>query len=134
MSPAKWTVVNTTAGSAQATPTSGTYYNVGGTIVVPIGLWKLGYDIMGYVDAASSQFLSFTPTYGTTSSAYNIAGSNGWAFGNNTILITAIQNEVTYTATSKTTLYLNACTNYNGISWIQTWNYGARKYATCAYL
>lgn len=134
MSPAKWTVVNTTSGSARATPTSGVYYNVGGTIVVPIGLWRLGYNIMGYADASASQFLSFSPSYGTANNNSNITGSNGWAFANNTIMITAVQNEIIYSTASKITLYLNACTNYSGITTIQTWNYGTRKYAECAYL
>ena len=133
MSPAKWTVTSS-GGSSQSAPTKGTYYNIGGNIVVPIGLWKLGYDFMGYADAATTQFMSVSPSFGTTTSNADIAGSNTWSFQNNSIMIVNLYNEIIYSATSKTTLYLNACTNYNSVLSIQYWNYPPRKWAVCAYL
>lgn len=134
MNPDKWTLFSTGGTASINNPTSGVYYNVGGNIVLGVGLWKLSYDIMGYTDASDTQFLSFSPGWGTTPSNQNIANSNGWVFANNYILIGAVQNEIMYNATSEITLYLNVCTNYPRTLKLQTWNYGVRRKAVCAYL
>jgi len=132
--PDKWSIFSNGNVSSINNPTNGVYYNIGGNIVLKVGLWKLSYDIMGYNDASAVQFLSFSPGWGTSTNNQNIPKSNGWLFSNNTILIDAVQNEIIYNATNNTTLYLNACTNYANTLKLQTWNYGARRKAVCAYL
>jgi len=70
LDPAKWTVVTTsTSQSSQASPTIGTFYNLGGSINIPLGVWRVSYFAHLLHSSSSTTFLQAYAGLGTTSSS-----------------------------------------------------------------
>lgn len=78
LDPAKWTVeTSDTSQRTQGSPVSGTWYNLGAvTIVVPIGCWRLYYEVnLQVVNSGSSASVS---VYSTLSTANNTESDKGF--------------------------------------------------------
>jgi len=115
LSPVKWTVEFTdTASRVQATPSSGTWYNIGtSTLSIPIGVWNTSYQVaVEFNDAAADTW----SIYATLSTANNTESNVAWttlALNYATYrLILSLSRAGLITATSKTSYYLNAKTGY----------------------
>jgi hypothetical protein len=139
LDPAKWTETGGTS-NTQASPVNETVYNVGGSIDIPIGVWKVGWRAMGYAYGFSVLYLylvmglddSSTSTGSTgrfLSYDYTRMGSG------QTIAYRGSPSHVEgmLTLTTKDTYYLNMSAKYSGSAGtIQM--FGAEIWATCAYL
>lgn len=109
----KWTVIYASDGTfSQASPVNGTWYNLGGSISMPIGMWKGSYSLQANATAASATTLQFKSTL---SNANNTESS--FELTTRTALATAIAQtfpirlyNAFLNALSKTTLYLNVTT------------------------
>jgi hypothetical protein len=124
--PDTWTVeTSDTTAAAQSTPTSGTWYNLGTiTIVIPIGLWNISYEVWLQSNSIAaqtsvSQYCSLSTANNsesdTTMTSWVILGS---ASGTLTLGDTSTRSKVLSLAT-KTTHYLIAKTihaNNNSIN------------------
>ncbi len=142
MSPAKWTVTATdTTQRTQATPTQNTWYNLGSfSISIPIGVWKVTYNVAAQVDDNTNTVNVFT----TLSTANNSQSDAAWTFIlssalTGTTVISILQNVSVsglITMAAKTSHYLNTKTGFTGVDAI--WNRNevstAVIKAECAYL
>ena len=118
MSPTKWTVeVTDTSSRSQATPTQNVWYNLGSlTISIPIGCWKVEYDVnLESYDANGNS----VDMYSTLSTANNSESdvdftSRGQTYLAGTAREMACSNPVNkskhLTLNAKTSYYLNAKT------------------------
>jgi hypothetical protein len=116
LNPLKWTVEAVTAGGIQVSPSAGTWYNKGGSLVVPIGSWKLSYAATifayGQVVTGNSQITAYSTlsksasTEDDSSFTCNIDGVCYMAaFGQ--LLRSAVSAEKAVLLASKTTYYAN---------------------------
>lgn len=139
LSPTKWTETGGST-STQATPTSGTTYNVGGNIVLPIGVWDVTWRGMGYAYSASALYMYLR---GGLNVATNSLGSNANLLsydyrryattGEYAYAGAPMRAGDTLEIASKTTYYLNMECQYSGtVGNMQM--FGAQIWATCAYL
>jgi len=84
LSPLKWTVeTRDTTQAFQATPTGGTWYNLGSiTIVIPIGIWNVSYQVVmsGYDNDALNSYV--TSTLSTANNSESDADFSGRGFVN----------------------------------------------------
>jgi hypothetical protein len=109
LNPAKWTVTAAiSTDQTQSSPTSGTWYNLGGSISVPIGMWEKRYSILGLATKTtmSGQIQATLSRANNTASNPEMSASSyidaiSAAFGAQLI---ATGNE---SFSAKTTLYLN---------------------------
>ena len=70
LSPDKWSIVYTHSGtSSQANPTGGVYYNLGGSISVPIGEWNIRAQGTGGLDSNSATDCLITVALSTTNNS-----------------------------------------------------------------
>lgn len=133
----KWSIVSTTAETAVATPTNGTWYNGGTkTIVAPIGCWRISYNTpcAAYVASTADIQIYVTLSTSNNSVSYNelLTAARGNAFQYFGALFTA-SHVVTYT--SKTTLYLLERVTTNSIIAIEVAkNVYINLRLECAYL
>lgn len=114
----RWTVVFQSAvDTAQATPTSGTWYNAGlQRLLVPIGDWDLGYSGTMFITTTATQTLvRIKSTLSTTSSSESDIrfGAYGGFSGASGTLTSAIPiaNTQPLSLSAATTYYLNLLTN-----------------------
>jgi hypothetical protein len=125
MSPAKWTETFTDSTARAGTGTLTNWQNVGSIqLTVPIGVWKLGYAVMGVasataqasgVTANSGMYITLSDTSGTSesSSAYTTEFNAATIVTINTVLHAAVSHSVcdlspiTTTVTTSTIYYLN---------------------------
>lgn len=119
LDPTKWTVeVADTADRSQATPSGGTWYNLGSiTISIPIGVWRVSYEVIAHT--ANTGSATAVNQYFTLSTANNSQSDTGFS----SIVFTADANaagkqiiagthrEKVLALTSKTSYYLNAMTD-----------------------
>lgn len=112
----KWTVFATmSSNNAQNSPTQNTWYNLGGSLSLPIGSWELLYQSLIYGYKASATNVSILATLSTANnsesdSRYTVRGFTNGASGTIEYLYPAFrQNPVS--VTSKTTYYLNVKTD-----------------------
>jgi len=116
LNPLKWTVEAVTAGGIQVSPAASTWYNKGGSLVVPIGAWKLSYAATifayGQVVTGNSQITAYSTlsksasTEDDSSFTCNIDGVCYMAaFGQ--LLRSAVSAEKAVLLASKTTYYAN---------------------------
>lgn len=141
LDPAKWTVeASSTTNATQATPTANTWYNLGGSIAIPLGIWEVEYHAALYADIASG---TTTDAYSTLSTANN--SESDVDFTNVNLLISGSAANTTRTSTyrrkvltlaAKATYYLNAKTSRTGVGNIQISNADSKLIirARCAYL
>jgi hypothetical protein len=141
LSPDKWSVVITsTSDLSQASPTSGTWYNLGSlSITIPIGLWIISYEVNLRVSRSSAGIVN---QFVTLSNANNTELSSTWSGQIYTSSSTdfrgvVIQIPTVLSLAAKATYYLNSKTATASMTGINF--YGATSRATiikavCAYL
>lgn len=133
LNPIKWTVESTGTGGTQAAAVSTTYYNVGGSIAIPIGAWDVYYQGTLTADSPGS---GNTTVYCTLSTSSSSASDTTW----NT-LVGGASLDYVYAPThrrgplvlaAKTTYYLNVMTDVGS----STIGFSGTRYirAICAYL
>jgi len=138
LDPAKWTVtVTDTSERSKATPTPGTWYNLGSiSINVPIGLWTLKYVCIGQIEVSSSWLDMFI----SLSTANNSASDSRLTCK---IYLNALSQcgfnatmDAIIAVTSKTTYYLIAKTGASTATGIYFKNADSNAVITavCAYL
>lgn len=115
LSPAKWTVTTTdTSDRAQASPTSGTWYNLGSlSISIPIGCWRVFYQVT--LDAAGTN----SAIYVTLSSANNSESDNATtclSFASTSRIQQTQTRETLIDLAAKASRFLNAKTSVSGLS------------------
>lgn len=76
LDPDKWTQKTETAAAGESSPGAGTWYNHGGSLTVPIGLWWVSYEsnLYGYTSNSGEQYISSS----TLSTANNSESDNNW--------------------------------------------------------
>lgn len=144
LDPTKWTVETLdTSDRSQATPTFATWYNINSTsIVVPIGIWDLSYQVIAYADDNTGGGSGNAKSaYTTLSTANNSASDHlftGGIYSNdvNTGLFGTIFRSRKVTLTAKQTYYLNAYTDHSNLDNLILLNsFGTLVIrAECAYL
>jgi hypothetical protein len=140
MSPTKWQQETTYgSNSEQATPTSGTWYNIGSqSLSIPIGAWDVYYKAEGHNGRSSGD--NYCSVYGTLSTANNSDSDTDFTCQgfsnpvlNHAAVLTARKNLL---LTSKTSYYLNFKTDQASTATLNHYG-GLTKTvirATCAYL
>jgi hypothetical protein len=141
----KWTVAVASSTGSQASPTSGTYYNVGSnSIVIPIGLWHVSYSIVMWATRASTGLATCSCGLGTATNTL-VASTASYLLGNypvnpNSTPRVTIQwrSKAPFNLAAKTTYYLNAKVNaasHDPLSFGDTDPAGGIGiWAECAYL
>lgn len=135
--PDKWSViVEKVLDVVQSTPISLTWYNLGGTINVPIGLWKVSYQTSYYTVKGSTAFASASTTLSTTNNGATIANFTNGVILPVSDLIGMIQSaELTLNYITNQILYLNFRVLYSDTASIRCASYGTTILkAVCAYL
>lgn len=118
----KWVVETVVkANVTQASPVSGTWYNLGSTnITIPIGLWNIGYlntlsitsvSATANISASMSETLSTLNNGESDSLITSYIGSTGYASAASTVTTSNTTKERPYKFSSQTVLYLNAKAN-----------------------
>jgi len=121
LDPTKWTVQNIqTVAAEQTSPSAATWYNKGGSLSIPIGVWKVNYQIHGYTYSDN-----LAMDFGTTLSTTNNSESNAnWTYYSmlEATKISVSKLSVTHTRegflvlTSKATYYLNVITTKSSLA------------------
>ena len=117
--PAKWTVESTTSTElSQATPSSGTWYNLGSmNIVVPIGAWRLYYSCnAGMADNTATSWMYTTLSTGNNTESDTEMTALVYAYfnGTNALVVQTHFKEQLVTLAAKATYYLNGMVNIAG--------------------
>jgi hypothetical protein len=112
LNPAKWSVIVTdTTAPSQASPVSGTWYNVGGTlsqITAPIGLWRLSYSCEHYIQMSpSASMILETGLYDVVAGAINPSFTARSGVSGGTLLIDVIYRSKIINPTVKSSYYLD---------------------------
>jgi hypothetical protein len=136
--PAKWTVeITSTSDDSQSNPASGTWYNLGGNIVIPIGVWRVLYLATVYVTRPTAGIVSGIVTLSTANNSESDVDLSVYGWENNsTGWIHSRNREKFLMLTTKTTYYLNAKVADAGLDLLRiagSTNKIAIR-ATCAYL
>jgi hypothetical protein len=139
--PRKWTVkyISTASGS-QPSPVAGTWYNIGGSLTVPIGAWRLGYSMQASPFRTTGSTVDQFATLSTASNSeshpeFTTGGGN--ASPDTQIML---QQRRPITVATKTVFYLNCktittMTGTNAIRWLwSVWPIPLIIDAECAYL
>lgn len=119
MDPTKWTVRTTdTSDRSQATPTSGTWYNLGTiTIVIPIGAWEVNYQVIANAAASPAQSVQIYTTLSTANNSQSDADLTGLLLYRSVLdVFGTIHRAKTLVLAAKTTYYLNAKTGTTSIA------------------
>lgn len=111
LDPSKWSVsIKTNASGSQASPTTGTWYNLGGSLVIPIGSWDVMYSVFGYWYKSSAGYQGLKTTLSTANNSESDAELTCFV-GQSAVTgdwgANGVQQK-TITIASKTTFYLNA--------------------------
>lgn len=134
--PRKWSVqVRNVTGYTQASPTQGTWYNLGSILLtVPRGLWKLSYQSCPYCVYANNIF-AMQQTLSTSSSSVSDADFTVQVLGYHRGEM-PVHREKIVSLASKTTYYLLLLSNTVGMAQIQLINETSPSIITalCAYL
>jgi hypothetical protein len=143
MDPTKWTVETTdTTQRSQASPTSGTWYNLGTkSIEIPIGVWDVSYQVSQSVERQSTGNMDVSTTLSTANNSQSDADFTSYALtaqlsSGTMYLNTPAFRQKILSLAAKTTYYLNTKTDQSSIATLYN-NNGASKLlikAVCAYL
>jgi hypothetical protein len=106
--PTKWTqTLRDTSDRTQATPTSGTWYNLGSlSLDIPIGAWNVTYSALAQANTAASPGAFVTLSTGNNSESDSDFSSMTQATAAAALVFTAAKNKL-LVLTAKTTYYLN---------------------------
>lgn len=142
LDPAKWTITFTdTTNRSQATPTAGTYYNLGSeSLAIHIGAWKVELQCLAGVTDNSATANSVRVALSTANNSASdnsmlaqvtVAGASG-----NLIAISTVALGRFLTLVSKTTYYINVACTIAGAESIDFYNATSTMTlrAICAYL
>jgi hypothetical protein len=140
--PEKWRIMTSANyAEAQSTPTSGTYYNIGGEISVPIGSWRLGYEANPYITRATTGFLEQHSALSTSTSTFTDQDLVSIVLTNTALALSAtVKKEKNITVTSKTLYYMvircsGSTSGIASIGFNSSSTAGSRRlYAICNYL
>lgn len=117
--PDKWRIrVTDTTLRTQASPASGTWYNLGSiSISIPIGMWKAGYTALATADRASGN-LDINLSLSTSNSSVSDASMNRKiaSRATQTYLECSMAAESLITLTSKTTYYIITMTAQSSVA------------------
>jgi len=134
LNPIKWTVSGGNDGS-QSNPVNGTYYNIGGNIVLPIGAWKVQSDgdffIVGTSTDMAIMHVLATVNNGTTG---NILTLGDYAGATVTLMNGYLSGNVNVLIASKTTYYRNFVYSRDGGTLLYFGISASHLTAVCAYL
>lgn len=140
LNPNKWSViVKDVTERNQASPVSGTWYNLGGAnISMPIGLWSVNYKIYTYISRASGVGEAIFVTLSTTNNGQSDSGNTLGSYNSvSTAMAQAfLLDNIIMELDSKTIYYINTMTDSTGISNIRFSNNQSALIlkAVCAYL
>jgi hypothetical protein len=120
LSSAKWTVTTTSTSNVnQATPTAGTWYNLGSlSITIPIGIWRVEYFVnSGAVDSTSVTGFGANVTLSTGAASETDKLFSGFFQVNGITVSGDVYNMITraqtLTLAAKTQYFLNAKSGFN---------------------
>jgi len=148
LDPTKWTQVSSLSGASrlQANPSSGVWYNLGGSLDIPIGVWNVNYECSGFSrENGSNTTAEMWVTLSTannsqsdvdwSSSIFTRVGASDIVIGHNFYKM----SDTPMVLTAKTTYYLNtkvsqANVDSLGLTDINTNTTKAIIKAVCAYL
>jgi len=143
LDPDKWTVETAdTNDVTQASPTSGTWYNLGSiTISVPIGAWNVSYQVAASVYKAAATSVSIYTTLSTANNTESDRelthfGYQYFSTTQDTYLGVPMTRFKSILLASKTSYYLNAKTDITGIDQLRFWGHISTSVirVVCAYL
>lgn len=119
--PDKWTVVVTdTTDAIQSSPTASTWYNLGSiSISIPIGCWRVLYEVQMETNKGSATVIDQYATLSTANNSESDTSMTSYSIfvGSSGALARAelhVHRERFLTLTSKTTYYLNSETTQTG--------------------
>jgi hypothetical protein len=123
LDPAKWTVKNTqTSSAAQSSPGGGTWYNLGGSLSIPIGAWQVYYQVTAQTGWSSGPSPDAISTLSTANNTENDkAWSRYWrgdAVGGTNVATIPFTSEGQITLAAKATYFLNLQTTSPGCTGI----------------
>lgn len=139
LDPTKWTIISTyTSNTAQATPTVGTWYNIGSfNISVAIGVWNILYScLIGFDDATAGDYnAQCTLSTANNSESDNLNTTYIQGASVTSLRLTA-RKDIALALTAKTTYYFNLMTSASGLDNIRLFGSTSRGSikAICAYL
>tara|TARA_R110000868_G_scaffold234542_1_gene488243 strand:- start:580 stop:2007 length:1428 start_codon:yes stop_codon:yes gene_type:complete len=144
MTPAKWNVTVIDSTNRSASITAATWTNIGTTnaqITVPIGVWRLKYQVNGRIQRGTSGTDAHQRvTLHTTNSSFEVEMTSYHRYGSNAVANTSYVNgtifskEKTVTLAAKTLYYLNAYHDGGG-TWAWENDIGSMILeAVCVYL
>lgn len=140
MSPNKWTLESAAAPSSQSSPTANTWYNLGGSLAIHIGSWRVYYESAVYVSKAATTGIDAYSTLSTANNSETDTEMTASIINEDNTSTThgmagVVYKETCYDLTAKATYYLNCKT---GQSSVNTLNLGINQTniirAVCAYL
>lgn len=140
LTPAKWSVLATdSTDRTQATPTSGTFYNLGSfSSSIPIGVWHVRYCVHVRATEGTAAACTMQTALSTANNSNSDASLSTYVVMNvSTVGDHVASRTKTLTLASKTTYYLNTNTGAVGIDSIANLNstaFPAVIEAICAYL
>jgi hypothetical protein len=138
--PAKWTVeVTDTSNRSQSSPVNGTWYNLGtATISIPIGSWRVNYQVAARMTDASSTAWNMWSTLSTANNSESDVDFTCIVTAGNSVIdfMTTFHREKPLTLTSKTSYYLNSKTTVTNLDTLANRNDLSKLIirAVCAYL
>ena len=118
LDPSKWTETYSSASQAtQGSNTANVWYNIGGSLSIPIGVWRVRYSVIGAYAKASTTDVNFYVSLSTANNSASDAemtGFSAFSTGSSTSLTTqnTISREKTLVVTSKATYYLNFMSDF----------------------
>ena len=137
MSPTKWTVVTTDiTGKDQSNPVLNTWYN-DLSIALPIGCWRVYYEVMIYGIAAAPGYIVYWTTLSTANnSETDIAFTGFGIMAAVTDASSTIHREKIIECTAKATYYLNKKASAGQLTHLYTRGDVGTTYikAVCSYL
>lgn len=108
----KWTITSVLGASkSQSSPTNDTWYNLGGSLLVPAGSWRVDYTSkLQVVSGAGQTYLAAYATLGTTASTNDteMNAENTQSSASLTQVDSLVTASKVYNPTTPTTYYLNA--------------------------
>jgi hypothetical protein len=137
LSPTKWSIIESEADGRQQNPTEDVWYNIGGSMSIPIGEWNVDYHMSLQIDRGTAGQLYLKSTFSTGNNTETNTASTftGQVPSQTSIRFTPFV-QFFVAATSKTTYYLNVATPTSSITNLRCQTNQAPTIirATCAYL
>lgn len=143
LDPMKWSVsVTDVTQRAQASPVSGTWYNLGTiSITIPIGIWRVNYQVAGQTNDTNSSAGEVFTTLSTANNSESDVDFTCWMFGSfgsglAASIVHTVNRDKFLTLAAKTQYFLNTKTTTANIDNLFNRNELSKLLikATCVYL